>query len=521
MRNENKPPRSDKDWDAIVIGSGMGGLSAAAALSRLGHKILLLEQYQTLGGLTHSFSRNGFNWDVGLHYLSGLSPGEPERALLDWLCDSPIDLAPMGTIYDVLHIGNTDPLLLSRPYESQVLDLKERFPDESKAIDAWFDAVHKGREAAMAVLQTRGVPQPIGAFIEWWKRSELRRWCGRTTAEVAAEITDNPELTAVFFAQWGDHGGRPSKASFAVHALVAYSYLERGGWYPVGGSSVIAEHILPVIRQAGGEARAGVRVETLLVDDDRVVGVRTAAGEEIRADSIVSNIGARETVDQLVPEGLGEDDWKDEIRSFEPSICHFSMYLGFEGDIEAAGATKANHWIYPEGETDAVWQDAPNHKPPCMFISFASLKDSEHDPGSKQQHSGEILVWTDWAVVARWADQPPGERGESYAKFKQAVEARIFEQFEAYFPHLAKLVVFRELATPLSTVAITGHRKGAFYGLDVTPDRMLSDALRVKTPIKGLYLSGQDAASPGIPGALWGGVLCAGSIDPNVFKHIR
>ena len=521
MRNENKPARSKDRWDAIVIGSGIGGLSAAAALSRVGHRVLLLEQYQTLGGLTHSFERNGFSWDVGLHYLSGVAPGEPDRKLLDWLCDSPIDLAPVGTIYDVLHIGSADPLPLSRPCAAQVLDLKERFPDECKAIDAWFDAVHKGREAAMAVLKTRGMLPPIGALIAWWKRSEIQRWCGRTTAEVAAEITDNPELTAVFFAQWGDHGGRPGKASFAIHALVAYSYLERGGWYPVGGSSVIAGHILPVIRQAGGEARAGVRVAAVLVDDDRVVGVRTAAGEDIRADVVISSIGARETVDQLLPEGLGEDDWIDEIRSFQPGICSFSLYLGLEGDIEAAGATRANHWIYPDGETDAVWEGAPNGKPPAMFVSFASLKDPERDPGSKQQHSGEILAWTDWAVVARWADQPPGERGESYAKFKQAVEARLFEQFERYFPRLAALVVFRELATPLSTVAITGHRKGAFYGLDVTPDRMLSDALRMKTPIKGLYLSGQDVTSPGVPGAMWGGVLCAGSIDPGVFRHIR
>ncbi len=512
---------SRHQWDVIVIGSGMGGLSAAAALSRTGHKVLLLEQYQTLGGLTHSFSRNGFSWDVGIHYLSGVAPGDPERHVLDWLCDTPIELAPMGAIYDVLHIGKTKPLSLSRPYEAQMLDLKERFPDESEAIDAWFEAVHKGRDAAMSVIRTRGLPRAVGAFIKWWKGDAIERWCGRTTAEVAAEITDNPELTAAFLAQWPDHGGRPSKASFAVHALVSYSYLQSGAWYPVGGSSVIAEKILPVIRQAGGEARAGVKVEALIFDDDRVIGVRTADGKEIHADIVVSNIGVRETVDQLLPDGLGEDDWVDEIRSLPPSICHFSIYLGFEGDVEAAGATRANHWIYPERETDLVWEDAPSGAPPSMFVSFASLKDPQHDPGPKQRHSGEIIVWASWPTVERWANLPSAERGEDYAAFKTSVEERVFEQFEKYFPDLAKLVVFRELATPLSTVAITGHRKGAFYGLDVTPDRMLSDALGAKTPIKGLYLAGQDVASPGIPGAMWGGVLCAGSIDPKVFKHIR
>ena len=115
----------------------------------------------------------------------------------------------------------------------------------------------------------------------------------------------------------------------------------------------------------------------------------------------------------------------------------------------------------------------------------------------------------------------PEERGEDYREFKKKVEDAMFAQFERYFPELAKLVVFREVSTPLSTVTFTGHHHGAFYGLDVTPARVMSDALQAATPIEGLYLAGQDVASPGIQGAMWGGLLAAGSVDPRVLKQFR
>ena len=100
----------DAHWDAIVIGSGIGGMAAAAALSRVGRSVLLLEQHETLGGLTRSFSRDGFTWDVGMHYLNYVAPGEPVRELIDWLSDTPIEFASMGAVYDNLHIGSAETL---------------------------------------------------------------------------------------------------------------------------------------------------------------------------------------------------------------------------------------------------------------------------------------------------------------------------------------------------------------------------------------------------------------------------
>ena len=510
-----------KHWDAIVIGSGMGGMAAAAALSKVGHKVLLLEQYQTLGGLTHSFSLGGFTWDAGIHYLSGIAPGDPLRDLLDWLSDTPIEFTSMGAVYDNLHIGDAAPLALSRPFEAQERDLKDRFPDEAKAIEAWTVALREGREAINKFFPTRAMPELLGSALRWWNGRAIDRWCGRTTQEVIDEITDNPELAAIFAAQWGDHGGRPSKASFAMHALISASYLESGSWYPLGGGAAFAEHILPTITAGEGEARASSRVETLLFENERVAGVRTADGEEFRADVVISNIGARETVNHLLPADCGHQDWVDEIRSLPPSIAHFSLFLGFEGDVEDAGATRSNHWIYPTGEVDVLWTDAPDSPPPATFVSFASVKDSGHDPGPSQKHAGEMIAWSDWSTVERWADMDPGARGDEYRSFKAQVEETMFAQFQAYFPELAELVVFRNLSTPLTTRAITGHHRGAFYGLDVTPQRVLSGALQAKTPVPGLFLSGQDVVSPGIPAALFGGLLAAASVDPKAFKHLR
>ena len=508
-------------WDIIVIGSGMGGMVTAAALSRLGHKVLILEQYVKLGGQTHSFSRDGFSWDAGLHYLGGFGPEKAEKTLLAWLCDSPIELAPIGAVYDTLHIGDARPLKLSRPASAQRFDLKERFPEESEAIDNWFDAIIAGRDAIGTVGQMRSMPGLFSAAVKWWHGRQLDRFCDRTTAEVVREITDNEELAKVLTAQWGDYGGRPASASFAIHAAVMNSYLDAGAYYPVGGAGSIGNHLLPTVLNNGGEVRAGVEVTALVMENRVVKGIETSDGETIFGKRVVSDIGARETVDRLLPTGHGHDEWVSEIRSIGPNICHYSLFLGFAGDVEAAGMTKSNHWLYPSGSIDGVWTDVPDSAPPGMFVSFASFKDPAHDPGPDNKYAGEMMVWSDWSTVEKWATIAPDDRGEDYQSFKTKVASVLLRQFANYFPRLAELVVFHELSTPLATASITGHRMGSFYGLDVTPHRITTEALRMKTPVEGLYLTGQDVLTPGIPGAFWGGILCAATIDPKVFLQVN
>jgi all-trans-retinol 13,14-reductase len=508
-------------FDVIVIGSGMGGMTSAAALSRMGRKVLLLEQAQTIGGLTHAFSREGFSWDVGLHYCGTFGRDQIAGRTLNWLSDGTIEFHSVGTVYDILHFPEGFEIPVARPVAAYQMELKEQFPDNANEIDAYFEALLSAEETMHAIAAERAMPGSIRNAHRWWNKKRFRHWCGRTTSEVIADLVTDPRLAAVLSAQWGTYGGKPTEASFGVHALVIGHYLE-GAYYPVGGAATIAKGLVPVIEAGGGSARAGTPVTEILVEDGKSVGVRTASGDEFRAPVIVSDIGAGETVKRLLPSEIRRQEWASEIAAYKPSICHFQMYLGFEGDIASLGASRANHWYYNSWDTnDAIWSTSDDDAVPMMFVSFPTLKDAAHDPGPSNRHTGELLVWSDWSSVAKYATHRTGALASEWVDLKQGIESRLMDCFAAKFPALAPLVVFQELGTPLATASFTGHEKGAFYGVETTPRRILSDALNARTPVPGLFLTGQDVMAPGIAGALAGGMLGAAAIDPRVLQHLK
>ena len=446
--------------DVIVIGSGMGGMTTAAALSRLKHKVLLVEQAQTIGGLTHTFSRNGFSWDVGLHYCGTFGKDQPAGRVLGWLSGGAIEFRSVGTVYDTLHFPGGFEIAVARPATAYKMELKERFPDSVAGIDAYFEALQSAVAAAHLVAVERAMPEPFRSAHRWWNKKKIQRWCGRTTGEVIADITTDPKLAAVLSAQWGTYGGNPQESSFGVHATVMSHYLDGAG-YPVGGAAVIARSLVPVIEAAGGSARASTPVSEILVREGKAIGVRTSSGEVLKAPVIVSAIGARETVKRLLPQEVRDQEWAREVADFRPSICHFQIFLGFEGDIARHGATRANHWFYESEDTnDGIWSAVTDDPIPMTFVSFPSLKNAAHDPGSSNKHTGDVMVFADWSSVAEFADGGAEERADEWAAFKQDVEAKLMGFFTAKFPALAPLVVYRELGTPLATRVIYWARQG-------------------------------------------------------------
>ena len=513
-------------WDVIVIGSGIGGLAAAAALAKENKRVLVLERHTQLGGLTQSFERNGYHFNVGVHYIGGAGEVDgrsgPAKKVFDALTPHGIPMASMGTVYDRVHFPGLT-LDFEHPIERLVQALKARFPHEAAGIDRYFESLREGRKALDAVLAAHSMPQLVSRGLMWWKDEEIQRWVGRTLMEVIRECVADPKLQAVLAAQWGDHGGRPSQASFAMHAAVMASYFD-GAWYPVGGSAVFAEAFSQSVRASGGELRTGEAVATIRVHEGRVQGVTLDSGVSIDARCVVSDAGARNTL-RMLPSEEVDYDWARDALEIEPSVGYVGLYLGLEGDVAANGGTPANDWIYESWDVDQLWRN-PLIEPdaPMMFVSFPSLKDPKHDPGERNRHTCEIVTFVDPDAFTPWEHESmkKGEaRDPGYLELKEKIEQNLLSQFGRHYPRLAPMVRYVTSSTPISVATYTGAEHGAMYGLATTPERFLSDALRPRTPIGGLFLAGQDACCPGVTGALLGGLMAAIAAEPRLLALLR
>lgn len=513
-------------WDAIVVGSGMGGLTAAAALSRSGRRVLVLERHQQAGGLTQTFARDGFRFNVGTHRFSGFGLGQPNRRMFAALVGDRLQMARVEGGHDLVSFPD-----LTFTFDTRSLRfgdaLVKAFPEEKDGIRRYVEAL-AGAEAALdAVLAARCDSALVGSARAWLAHHAIERWVRRTTRDVVAEHVVAPRARAILSARWGDYGSPPSESSFALHAAITRRCMDES-WYPAGGPGVIAREFAAVIAEAGGEVRTGNEVTAFNVDRGRVNGVTLLNGEEVAADCVVSDIGVRNTLRRL-PSQEVDYHWARDGYALQPSIGAVVLHLGLEGDIESRGATPANQWIYRTWNVDDVWRN-PQHEPhaPAIFVCFPSLRDPRHVAGRLQRHVCEVIAPIDWSAFAQWdrsnseAGMHPGtQREASYVAFKTQVERNLLAQFCERFPELAACVRHVEASSPVSFATFTGAEHGAMFGLQTTPQRFLSQSLRPRTPIAGLYLAGQDVATPGLMGAATGGWMAALSIEPTLGKLLR
>ena len=497
-------------YDCIVVGSGIGGLCTAALQARLGRRVCVLEQHYTAGGFTHSYERKGFEWDVGVHYIGDVhKPHHTLRRIFDVISDGKLEWAKMDPVYDRVIIGDRRVDFVAGR-EKLAASLKAHFPGEAPAIDAYLDLIGRVARSAQKFFAGQAMPRVAARAYNALRPLMVPKACFQTVREVLEGLTRNQELISVLTGQWGDYGMVPRDASFMMHATVVKHYFD-GGNYPVGGSWRIADSIIPVIRAAGGEVFTYAPVSEILVETGRATGVRMANGDRLYADSVVSDAGARNTFEQLLPPDERERyGYAGKLAKTKPSGAHLCLYAGFSGNAAALGLPRTNLWVYPsidhEGNVAKFANDldAPF---PMLYISFPSAKDPQWDAHYPNKSTVEVLTMGPWEPFAKWAGTTWHKRGVEYEALKAKLQQRMLEALYAQLPQLRGALAYAELSTPLSTNWFQHNSRGEIYGLDHDVQRFNQDWLHPVTPVKGLYLTGQDVVSAGVGGALIGGYL--------------
>jgi len=505
-----------QNYDVIVIGSGIGGLSCASILAQIGKKkVLVIERHSKAGGFTHTFKRETkYEWDVGLHYVGQMQNGSPVRALADLITSGQVKWNRLPDPYDVFIYP--DFRFGARSGQANLeQDLVASFPQEKKAIKKYFNDLNRVSAWTSRFVLAGTLPGWLH-FISPVFTARGSALAAQTTGEYLLRNINDPYLRALLVSQWGDYGLPPASSSLVVHAAIVNHYMD-GGYYPAGGSKTIADSIIPVIEQAGGRVLLNHQVTGILIQDNRAAGVTAVkrksddSSEQIfLAPLVVSDAGAWITYGQLLPESY-QHAFVKQVQNYPGSVANVTLYVGFKEDPRRILPVQGeNYWIYDGYDHDNLYErrnELLQGEARIAFLSFPSLK-----RGEAQNHTAEIMSFVDYEPFKRWADQPLKKRDQEYQQLKEKISQALLGLVEKHLPGFKQQVAYYELSTPLSTEYYTGFPGGNIYGIPATPSRYRQKWIGPRTPLKGLFLTGTDAVGHGIVGALLGGVVTAATI---------
>lgn len=502
----------EDEYDAIIIGAGLGGLSCAAAFARQNFRPLVIEKHNKPGGYATTFRRpGGFVFDSSLHSTSvpsnnaafDLIPGFPEITGLKFVPHKPLYRA----IYPDFDIRVPD-----RDLPAYIADLSAKFPEEKTGIEELFDDM-RGLASDIRRVSSAGSGINMSRFAQDFPY--LVKAAGKSWKDMMDARLKDVRLKAIVSTLWGYYGLPPAKISSYYFALPTIGYLLDGGFYPVGKSQKISSSFADYIEGHGGKVILGTEVRKVLIKDGAAVGVRTADGREFRGKVVVSNADAPDTFKKFIDDQTLVNAPLARMEKLSISISCFQVFLGLKNDLVGRLGIKDTEIFYNTGydiEADylaALSADLTN--PGFSVTLYDNLYDG-YSPRGKNTVSIMCLQGYDhWERYE--ADYLAGKKDAYKAEKNRMADILIDRVEKVLLPGLRKAIEVKDSATPLTNLRYTANPRGAIYGWDQTRDNSGPSRFPQKTTVKNLYLAGAwTSPGAGVMAVIPSGLMCFSEI---------
>lgn len=488
------------DFDVIILGSGIGGLTCATRLSKLGYKVAVFEKHFIPGGYATNFKRIGYNFDVSLHGIGALNEGGNTHNILNYC----------GVLDKITPLKNE--IAYSLDYKGKIIDipndlslykklLHELFPTEIKNINNLFKDINKFKRGFEKFILDKN-----SSFFSKINMDCLKfiNWSSKTTDEVVRSYFNSDDFVHVFTALWPYYGLPPKQLSSLYYFIPWISYHMYGKYYIKGGSQKLSDSMVEVITENGGFVNLRSEVTSINFEDNETKSITLKNGNVFTAKYIVSNINPIDTFNMIKNYEL-PNKYKNKI--FSPTIgCSLSqLYIGLDCNPKELNIPIEEVFYFgdytPEKHYDLSVQSKYKE---CgiLLTNYSSM-----DETLNEYNKGVITV----TIIDNYDNW--SEDRSIYLKQKQELTDILICRLDLMFTGIKNHIKVAELGTPRTMETYTNNYKGAIYGYSQLVKQAGKHRLSIITPIKNLFLVGAWVT----PGGGYEGSISSGM---TVAKHI-